>query len=240
MRAEENTEDLEHGFIKARHRRSFFFPNHQRRRSVTFSDDDGREKKAVTDELLVEKFSEENASNQEIMEKYAAPSSSRISGEPVQENWIESLRRNRRRTAHVKEQRDGRNVEYFYGYEKGKYVIRTYVNGVIMSTTELISPEEVLATLPEQERTDVVFERALEEDEDLKKEVRQSEADYEEQCKQNQHCRDRELEAHMYQNRLNVLSSVESTILSSVNSSATGLSERGFAVAGPSQPPLKK
>ncbi|KAF5198239.1 hypothetical protein FRX31_012174 [Thalictrum thalictroides] len=115
-----------------------------------------------------------------------------------------------------------------------------HVDGVIMSTTELLSPEEVLATLPKQERANAKFERALEKDEELKKEVRQSKADYEEQCKQNQLFRDRELEAQRYQNGLDVLSSEGNKILSIVNSSATGLSAKGFAVAGPSQPPIRK
>ncbi|KAF5195947.1 hypothetical protein FRX31_014466 [Thalictrum thalictroides] len=47
----------------------------------------------------------------------------------------------------------------------------------------------------------------------------------------------KDLEAEMWQNRENESEKNESTILSSDNSSATGLSEKGFAVAGPIKPP---
>ncbi|KAF5194216.1 hypothetical protein FRX31_016200 [Thalictrum thalictroides] len=45
--------------------------------------------------------------------------------------------------------------------------------GVIMSTTELMNHEEVLATLSEDDRKDVAFEKAMEEDEELKKELQE-------------------------------------------------------------------
>ncbi|KAF5191990.1 hypothetical protein FRX31_018422 [Thalictrum thalictroides] len=132
--------------------------------------------------------------------RYVAPSTSRVSGEMVKANWIKSLRRNRRRTEHLREQRDERIVKYHYGYEKGKYVMMTMGMRRVSTNDDptmcllTISmrrvstnddpihtlSEEVIPTLSEDERKDVEFERALEEDEELKNEVQQVEDDYDE------------------------------------------------------------